>query len=120
MTRTVLAGIVILVGVVGLVLTTRAQDERPAPEPKEPPTASCPTDRVLVKMKPGVDAATVVARYGGTIVQTIPGVELQVVTVPAGTGQQVLDALNADADVQYAEADAAVRAPEIPPPPGCP
>ena len=46
------------------------------------------------------------------IVQTIPGIEVQVVTVPAGQGQQTIDALNADADVQYAEPDQLVRASE--------
>jgi hypothetical protein len=37
---------------------------------------------------------------------------VQVVTVPGGTGQQTIDALNADPEVQYAEADGVVRASE--------
>ena len=70
----------------------------------------CKPDRILVKVQPGIDAAAVVARYGGTIVRTIPGIEVQVVTVPAGQGQQAIDALSADPEVQYAEADQIVTA----------
>ena len=40
--------------------------------------------------------AIVIGRYGGTIIQTIPGIDVQVVNVPGGTGQQAIDALNAD------------------------
>jgi hypothetical protein len=79
-------------------------------EPSAAPAPACRPDRILVKVKPGADPATVIARYGGTIVQTIPGIEVQVVTVPGGTGHQAIDALNADPEVQYAEPDSVVRA----------
>ena len=71
---------------------------------------SCKSDQLLVKLQPGVDAAAFVARYGGTITRTIPGIEVHVVSVPGGQGQQILDAMNADPEVQYAEADQIVHA----------
>ena len=71
---------------------------------------ACTPDRILVKVRPGFDPATVIARYGGTIGRTIPGIEVHVVTVPAGQGQQAIDAPNADPEVQYAEADQIVTA----------
>jgi hypothetical protein len=132
--------LVLAFAVAGLSLTVRAQQDLPAQEEsqapdgengnqapasepapqKEPPaspSAACQPDRILVKIKPGADPAAVIARHGGTIVQTIPGIEVQVVTVPGGTGQQAIDALSADPDVQYAEADSIVRASEAGP--GC-
>jgi hypothetical protein len=132
--------LVLAFAVSGLALSVRAQQDPPpheesqpgenyadeqvlAPEPapqKEPPISpvpACKPDRILVKVKPGADPAAVIERYGGTIIQTIPGIEVQVVTVPGGTGQQAIDALNADPDVQYAEADGVVRASEAGP--GC-
>ena len=78
----------------------------PSPSPSPSP---CKPDRILVKVKPGADPAAVIGRHGGTIIQTIPGIDVQIVNVPHGTGQQVIDALNADPDVQYAEPDGVVR-----------
>lgn len=100
--------------VTGLAMTARAQQDLPPEEASRPqPEASmsaCQPDRILVKVHPGVDATVVVARYGGTIVRTISGIDVHVVTVPAGQGQQAIDALNADPEVKYAEADQIVTA----------
>ena len=71
---------------------------------------ACKPDRILVKVQPGVDPAAVIARYGGTILRTIAGIDVQVVNVPAGQGQQIIDAMNADPEVMYAEADQIVKA----------
>lgn len=70
----------------------------------------CLPDRVLVKVHAGANPAAVISRYGGTIVQTIPGIDVQLVTVPTGRGQAAIDALNADPDIQYAEPDGTVQA----------
>lgn len=95
--------------------------EPPAAEPvvSEPPmsqpvapspgAANCPPDRLVVKVKPGADAAATIGRQGGTIIQTIPSIEVHVVLVPHGTGPQAIAALSADPDVQYAEPDGVVR-----------
>lgn len=117
MSRIMVALLLLTFAVSGLALTARAQQE-PTPTPESQPRpgqtgrpeSDCPPDRILVKVRTGVDPAAVIARYGGTIVQTIPGIEVQVVTVPAGTGQQTIEALNADPEVQYAEPDGQVRA----------
>jgi hypothetical protein len=83
-----------------------ASDEKPEPSP----VSACKPDTILVKVSSGADPATVIARHGGTIVRTISGIDVQVVEVPGGTGQQAIDALSADPDVKYAEADQIVHA----------
>jgi hypothetical protein len=81
------------------------------PKQSEPsPVSTCTPDTILVKMNPGADPTAVIARHGGTIVRTISGIDVQVVSVPGGTGQQAIDALSADPDVKYAEADQIVHA----------
>jgi hypothetical protein len=118
MTRMVVSLLVLAFGVAGLAMTVRAQQEPTTeiaqspenPPQPEPPVTACKPDRILVKVQPGVDAAAVVARYGGTIIRTIPDIDVNVVTLPAGQGLSAIDALNADPEVKYAEADAIVRA----------
>ena len=120
MTRLLVALLILTAAVTGLAMTARAQQDLPLPSPTEiavpeQPVASpvpnnCPPDQILVKVKPGADPVAVIGRYGGTIIKTIPGIDVQVVTIPNGGGQQAIDALNADPDVQYAEPDGVVRA----------
>ena len=122
MSRITLALLLLAVAVTGLAMTARAQQDPPpeaaslpqtesamTAQPEPSPTA-CTPDRILVKVQPGADPAAVVARYGGTIERTISGIEVHVVTVPAGQGQQAIDALNADPEVRYAEPDQIVYA----------
>ena len=116
MSRITISLLLLAFAVTGLAMTARAQQEPPPEEASQPqpqpesPMPGCKPDRIMVKVRPGFDPAAVVARYGGTIVRTIPGIEVQVVTVPAGQGQQAIDALSADPEVQYAEADQIVTA----------
>ena len=116
MGRTALALLLLTFAVAGLALNASAQQDPPPEEASQPQPApestmsSCQPDRLLVKVQPGVDAVAFVARYGGTITRTITGIDVHVVTVPGGQGQQVLDAMNADPEVEYAEADQIVRA----------
>jgi hypothetical protein len=118
MGRIALSLLLLAFAVGGLALSARAQQDSGPPDGTRPPpeasheasSPACGPDRILVKLLPGADPATVIARYGGTIIQTIPGIEVLVVTVPGGTGQQTIDALNADPEVQYAEPDAVVHA----------
>lgn len=129
MGRTALALLLLAFSVAGLAMTALAQQDDPpsddaslpaveAPRAQPEPTmTACKPDRILVKVQPGVDAAAVVARYGGTILRTIPGIDVHVVNVPAGQGQQAIDALNADPEVEYAEADQIVTASQAGP--GC-
>jgi hypothetical protein len=116
MSRILISLLLLAFAVSGLALTVRAQQEEQT-TPYEEPGAQfpeygsvCPPDRILVKLRPGADPATVIGQYGGTIVETIQGIQVQVVTVPHGTGQQTIDALSADPLVQYAEADQKVYA----------
>lgn len=114
MGRTALALLLLTFAVSGLAMTASAQQDIPPVEASQPQPeqtmSACQSDRILVKVQPGVDAAAVIARYGGTIVRTLPGIEVHVVNVPAGQGQQALDAQSADPEVMYAEADQIVHA----------
>jgi hypothetical protein len=124
MTRIAIALLVLVVAVTGLTLTVQAQQDpnsQPAPvqapqaqtespAPTESPVTSCLTDTLLVKINPGADPATVVERHGGTIVHVIEGIDVQVVSVPAGTGLEKIKEFMADSDVRYAEPNQIVRA----------
>jgi len=114
MGRIALALLLLTFAVAGLAMTASAQQDVPPEEASQPqpesPMSACQSDRILVKVQPGADAAAVIVRHGGTILRTIPGIEVHVVTVPAGQGQQAIDALSVDPEVMYAEADQIVRA----------
>ena len=116
MSRLLVALLILAAAVTGLAMTARAEQtpvpvEAAVPEPpvSEPSPTPCPPERILVKVKPGANPADVIGRHGGTIIQTIPGIDVQIVNVAAGTAQQAIDALTADPDVQYAEPDGKVR-----------
>src|SRR5436190_23840089 len=71
MSRITLALLLLIFAVSGLAMTARAQQDPPPeeasqPQP-EPSMTVCQPDRILVKVQDGVDAATVAARYGGTL-----------------------------------------------------
>lgn len=119
MLRMTIALLLLAAALIGLGLTVRAQDTGEGEMPTPTETPACPPERLLVKVRPGADPAVVVGRHGGRIVETIPGIEVQVVEVPAGTGQQALDALNADPDVVYAERDEVVTIADEAGAPGC-
>ena len=115
MSRITLALLLLVFAVSGLALTARAQQDLPPeeasqPQPEPSMTTACKPDRILVKVQDGVDPAALVTRYGGTILRTIPGIDVLVVNVPHAQGQQIIDAMNTDPEVKYAEADQIVRA----------
>ena len=124
MTRIAIALLVLVFAVAGLAMAVKAQqdeDVQPTPieasqvqieqlAPTESPVTACKPDTLLVKVNPGADAAAVISRHGGTLVRTISGIDVHVVAVPAGTGQQKIDEFTADPEVKYAEADQIVRA----------
>ena len=78
--------------------------------------SACPPDQLLVKFQSAVDPATVTARYGGTILNKIEGIDVYVLAVPAGTGPATIAALQSDPDVVFAEPNALVGIPEELPP----
>src|SRR5450830_348797 len=70
--------------------------------------ASHAPDRILVKFQPGTDAATAAAVHrqnGGSVIDTIPDIGVQVVSVPAGSVPAKVADYRRNARVQYAEPD---------------
>ena len=79
-----------------------------APLDNQGNAASHAPDRILVKFKSGTDPASAAAVHrqnGGTVIDTIPQVGVQVVTVPAGTVPAKVIDYGRSPSVQYAEPD---------------
>ncbi|MDP8922596.1 MAG: hypothetical protein M3O34_06925 [Chloroflexota bacterium] len=72
-------------------------------------------EEVLAKFRPVAAPATVAARYGASIVSSIPQIGVYVLAVPPGTQAETIAALSADPDVEFAEPNGVVRIPEQPP-----
>src|SRR5512138_166000 len=63
-----------------------------------------PLDQAVVKLKTGVSIDTILARYNAALLGTLTETNLYFLQLPAGqTADQILPALNADADLYYAE-----------------
>jgi thermitase len=71
-------------------------------------TPSHAPDRILVKFKPGTPEntrASVNAKLGGRVVETIPGIDVQVVSVPKNTEVEKIGQYKKDRNVEFAEPD---------------
>jgi hypothetical protein len=75
----------------------------------------CVPDQILVKIRPGADPAVVSARHGATFTGAIVGLDVHVLTIPAGAVAEKVAAFSADPDVVYAEPNGVARVPEQPP-----
>jgi thermitase len=77
--------------------------------PDSPPTVSdFSQERILVKFEPGTslpEAAEIHRQAGGQVKDTIPGIGVQVVTVPKGQATEKAKAYSAHPQVAYAEPD---------------
>ena len=82
--------------------------------PAVPPgTIEYASGHILLKFRPGTDASTeagVLAAHGGTIQRTIGGLDVQVVSVPAGAEYARIAEFQCEPSVQYAEPDYICRA----------
>jgi thermitase len=79
------------------------------------------SQQILVKFKPDVtlpEAAEMHRQLGGQVKGIIPGIEIQVVTVPKGQAKEKAKAYSANARVAYAEPDFVVQALDTPDDPG--
>ena len=66
------------------------------------------TQRILVQFKPGIDpaeTAQIHRQYGGQVKEVIPGIGIQVVTVPKGQVMGKVRAYSSNGKVAYAEPD---------------
>lgn len=77
------------------------------------PASDFPSQQILVKFKPGTslpEAAQIHRQLGGQVKETIPGIGIQVVTVPNGQAVAKAKAYSSNAKVAYAEPDFAAEA----------
>jgi thermitase len=81
------------------------------------PASDFSSENILVKFKPGVtlpEAAEIHRQLGGQAKETIPGIGVQVVTVPKGRAMAMAKAYSSNARVAYAEPDFVVQAADTP------
>jgi len=79
-----------------------------APPDNLPPVSGLSQEQILVKFKPGTslpEAAQIHRQLGGQGKETIPGIGVQVVTVPKGKAKEKAQAYSSNARVAYAEPD---------------
>ena len=99
----------ILASVVGILLISLLSTVAfAAPPDNQVPVSDFSSQQILVKFKPGVtlpQAAEMHRQLGGQAKETIPGIGVQVVTVPKGQAKAKAKAYSANARVAYAEPD---------------
>ena len=79
-----------------------------APPDDPPPVSDFSSQQILVKFKSGTslpEAAQIHRQLGGQVKETIPGIGVQVVTVPKGQAMAKAKAYSSNARVAYAEPD---------------
>jgi thermitase len=77
------------------------------------PVSDFSQEQILVKFKPDVslpEVAEIHRQLGGQVKETIPGIGVQVVTVPKGQAKEKAKAYSSNARVAYAEPDFVVQA----------
>jgi len=85
------------------------------------PISDSSSQQILVKFKPGTslpEAAQIHRQLGGQVKETIPGIGVQVVTVPNGQAVAKAKAYSSNARVAYAEPDFVAEAVGSPDDPG--
>jgi thermitase len=97
----------LFIAVIGLfVLLAGAGAPAAAAQPFSPGPPDFVSGRVLVGFHPGTPAQTaveVVQRVGGEIIETLPGIEVLVVRVPAGQEMARIQAYQNNPNVEFAE-----------------
>jgi thermitase len=92
-----------------------------APPDNTAPASDFSSQQILVKFKRDVtlsETAEIHRQLGGRVKETIPGIDVQVVTVPKGQAMAKVRAYSANAKVAYAEPDFVVQALDAPNDPG--
>jgi thermitase len=103
MRKTILASVIAIVLMSSLSTIAFA-----APPDTAGPAPDFPSQQILVKFKPDVtlpEAAQIHRQLGGQVQGTIPGIGVQVVTVPKGQEMAKIKAYSSHARVAYAEPD---------------
>jgi len=91
------------------------------PTDNQPPVSEFSSQQILVKFNPNAsmsEAAEIHRQLGGQVKDTIPGIGVQVVTVPKGQAKEKAKAYSSNAKVSYAEPDSVAKALGTPDDPG--
>jgi thermitase len=86
-----------------------------------PPVSGLPQEQILVKFQPNVslpEVAEIHRQLGGQVKEIIPGLGVQVVTVPKGQAKGKAKAYSSNARVVYAEPDFVAQVVDSPDDPG--
>jgi thermitase len=92
-----------------------------APPANPAPVSDFSSQQILVKFQPGTslpEVAEIHRQLGGQVKETIPGIGVQVVTVPKGQAMAKVKAYSANVKVAYAEPDFVAQAVGNPDDPG--
>ena len=116
--------ILILLATVGIIVYILASSSLPFknglfsllyPKPSSqaaPPSESVP-DEILIKFKPGVGEVAkdnIIKAHGLEIKETIPGIEVALAKVPQQAKDRLIEALNKNPNIEYAEPNFIVEA----------
>jgi thermitase len=102
----------IVLAIAILVISTFPAIASAAPPDSPTPVPDFSSQQILVKFKPGTslpEAAQIHRQLGGQIRETIPGIGVQVVTVPKGQAMAKAKAYCSNPRVAYAEPDFVVQ-----------
>jgi thermitase len=99
---------IVALGVAILLISSFSVIVFAAPLGNPTPVSDFSSQQILVKFKPGTslpEAAEIHRQLGGQVKETIPGIGVQVVTVPKGQAMAKVKAYSSNARVAYAEPD---------------
>jgi thermitase len=99
---------IVALGVAILLISSFSAIVFAAPSDNPSPVSDFSSQQILVKFKPGTslpEAAEIHRQLGGQVKETIPGIGVQVVTVPKGQAMAKAKAYSSNARVAYAEPD---------------
>jgi thermitase len=102
--------LVVVISLLFLALPINVISAPPADDPT--PASDSSSEYILVKFKPGTggsETAEIHRQLGGKVTKTIPGIGVQVVTVPKGQAKEKAKAYSANHKVAYVEPDYMVQ-----------
>ncbi len=109
--------VIVALAVVVLLMSLFPVTVLAAPPGDPAPFSDFSSEQILVKFKPGAslpEVAQTHRRFGGKVKETIPGIGVQVITVPKGQAKEKAKAYSSNRKVAYAEPDFVTEAVDSP------